>query len=41
MTHTGPEIARIQFEIYTNKPLKERLEIWSSMMDMMRANQIN
>jgi hypothetical protein len=41
MTDTSPEITRIQFEIFTKKPLKERLEIWGAMMDMMRQNQIN
>jgi hypothetical protein len=41
MTDTIPEITRIQFEIFTKKPLKERLEIWGAMMDMMRQNQIN
>ena len=41
MTDTSPEIARIQFEIFTKKPLKERLEIWGAMMELMRKNQIS
>jgi hypothetical protein len=41
MTDTIPEITRIQFEIFTKKPLKERLEIWGAMVDFMRFNQIN
>lgn len=41
MSDTTPEILRKQFEIFTQKPLKERLEIWGAMNDLMRQNQIN